>query len=123
MKNNFRFLILFSFFIVVTSLFVSNTSDAQTVFKGVKTNFNTLVKSDFNFSRTFVTVGTSYISNYKLVDVAGVQFGSVTVVNDKPAAKIKVQLVVSSDTSRFVISYTDSLGTIFGAKGTFKKNR
>ncbi|GDX50994.1 hypothetical protein LBMAG27_00410 [Bacteroidota bacterium] len=121
MKNNFRFLILFSFFIVVTSLFVSNTSDAQTVFKGVKTNFNTLVKSDFNFSRTFVTVGTSYISNYKLVDVAGVQFGSVTVVNDKPAAKIKVQLVVSSDTSRFVISYTDSLGTIFGAKGTFKK--
>ncbi|MEI7801059.1 MAG: pitrilysin family protein [Bacteroidota bacterium] len=119
MKNNFRHLV--SFFIVLTNLFVVNTSSAQTVFKGVKTNFNTLVKSDFNFTRTFVTVGTSYISNYKLVDVEGVQFGSVTVVNDKPVAKIKVQLVVATDTSTFIINYTDSLGTIFGSKGPFKK--
>jgi len=106
---------------MIVSFFIANTSNAQTLFKGVKTNFNTLVKTDFNFTHVFVTVGTNYISNYKLIDVAGVQFGSVKVTNNKPDAKISVQLIVADDTSSFLINYVDSLGTIFGMKGTFKK--
>lgn len=121
MKKIFRTLISFSLFIMIVSLFIADTSNAQTLFKGVKTNFNTLVKIDFNFTHVFVTVGTNYVSNYKLIDVAGVQFGSVKVTNNKPDAKITVQLIVAGDTSSFLINYADSLGTIFGMKGTFKK--
>ncbi len=119
MRRCNRFLILI---FVVLNFFVINSVFAQTVLKGIKTNFNTLVKTDFNFSRTFTTVGTQYISNYKLNDVVtGAQFGSVTVINDKPSSKIKVLLIVDTDTSRFEVSYTDSLGSIFGLKGAFKK--
>ena len=69
----------FIFLLIILSFFSGYSSFAQTVFKGTKTNFNSLVKTDFNFTRTFATVGTKYISTYKLVDIpAGKQFGSVT---------------------------------------------
>lgn len=108
--------------LLVISLFCFIAANSQSVFKGTATNFNTNGKSDFNFTRTFATVGTQYTSNYKLLSIAdGKQFGSITVVNEKTAAKIKVQLIVNADTSLFEINYADSLGTIFGMKGTFKK--
>ncbi len=107
---------------LIISLFVFNASFAQSIFKGAITNFNTNAKTDFNFTLTFATIGTQYISTYKLIDIAdGKQFASITVVNEKPTAKIKVQLIVNADTSRFEINYSDSLGSIFGLKGTFKK--
>ena len=96
---------------LIISLFVFNASFAQSIFKGAITNFNTNAKTDFNFTLTFATIGTQYISTYKLIDIAdGKQFASITVVNEKPTAKIKVQLIVNADTSRFEINYSDSLG-------------
>ncbi len=115
MKTKIYFLMAFSF------LFFKYTF-SQSVLKGTKTNFNTNVKTNFNFSRSFITKETEYVSIYKLTDIVdGKPFGLLTITNNKPALKIRIELIIDSDTSRFEINYTDSLGSVFGLKGTFKK--
>ncbi len=111
-----------NFLLLIFSSLLVNSGFSQSIFKGTKTNFNTNAKTDFNFSRTFVTQGTKYISSYKLVDITdGIQFASITIINSKADFKITVQLTIQTDTTLFEISYNDSLGSIFGLKGTFKK--
>jgi len=114
------FILLFCSLVIVT-LSLSN-SKAQSVYKGTKTNFNTNAKTDIGFSRSFVTQGTNYITSYKLLESGtNKQFGTATLTNFKTTNKIRVQLMIDKDTSSFEINYADSLGSVFGLTGPFKK--